>query len=259
MFPNHTEQYYRILSVLELNWEPRKDTAHSRNYHALSLRIEGDADFEYQDQCEHVHKDEILFVPKGMDYTLKANTQEHLFVIHFDTISDYPHEFTVFRPSNIAYYELLFQKMHQIWELKEPGYRFGATALFFQLLERLSLEITQKSPQNSNHKLSDIISYIHSHYTDPTISVAALADLYGSSATYFRRIFTEAYGITPLQYINRLKVNRAKELLSSGYYTVAEAAYATGFSDPKYFSRFVIKETGIAPSKMKGTRNHEQK
>lgn len=259
MFPETAAQYYNILSVLELSWEPRKDTAHSRDYHALSLRIDGDAVFECPDRSIHVGAGEIIFVPKGMDYTLNANTQEHLFVIHFDTIPDIPHEFTVFHPSNTVNYEVLFRKIHQIWQYKQPGYRFGATSLFFQLLEQLSRENAKKEPQSSNDKLSYIIAYIHGHYTDPSLSVATLSGMYGSSSTYFRRIFIDAYGIPPLQYINRLKINRATELLSSGYYTVAEAAYATGFSDPKYFSRFVIKETGIAPSKMKGIQNHEQK
>ena len=252
MFHNNAEQYYHILSVLELSWEPRKDTAHRREYHALSLRMEGDATFECADRSIQVGAGEIIFVPKGMDYTLNAKAREHLFVIHFDTIPDIPHEFTVFRPSNTAGYALLFEKMYQIWQLKRPGYQFAASALFFQLLEQLSIEADRKGHQNDNDKLSHITNYIHSHYTDPTLSVAVLADLYGSSTTYFRRVFTAAYGLPPLQYINRLKVKRAKELLSSGYYSVAEVAYATGFSDPKYFSRFIIKETGTTPSKLKG-------
>lgn len=253
------EQYCRILSVLDLKWDPRKGTAHSREFHALSLRLEGNATFEYADSAVQVGAGEIIFVPKGMDYTLTAHAPERLIVVHFDTIPDIPHEFAVFHPSNTVNYEVLFRKIHQIWQYKQPGYRFGATSLFFQLLEQLSRENAKKEPQSSNDKLSYIIEHIHGHYTDPSLSVAALAGMYGSSSTYFRRIFIDAYGIPPLQYINRLKINRATELLSSGYYTVAEAAYATGFSDPKYFSRFVIKETGIAPSKMKGIQNHEQK
>ena len=259
MFPSQDEQYYRIISVLELNWESRKDSTPPRNFHALSLRINGDATFEYTNQRLHVGAGEIIFVPKGFAYTLNANQREHLFVIHFDMSPDVLHDFTVFRPQISASYEILFRKIYQIWQLKQTGYQFGATSLFFQLLEQLSRENAQKELQSSNDKLSYIIAYIHSHYTDPSLSVATLTNIYGTSSTYFRRVFTEACGVPPLQYINRLKLNRAKELLSSGYYTVAEAAYATGFSDPKYFSRFVIKETGIAPSKMKGIQNHEQK
>lgn len=259
VFLSQEEQYYHILSVLELSWEPRKGTAHSRSFHALSLRIQGNAVFECEDQSIQVGTGEIIFVPKGMDYTLHAKEHEHLFVIHFDMLPDVTQEFTVFRPLNTAEYEILMRKMHQVWQLKEPGYKFKASALFFQLLEQLSKENAQNDLPNGNDKFSYIMTYIHSHYTDPSLSVACLADLYGSSATYFRRVFTEACGVPPLQYINRLKINRAKELLSSGYYSVAEAAYATGFTDPKYFSRFVIKETGIAPSKMKGIQNHEQK
>lgn len=71
------------------------------------------------------------------------------------------------------------------------------------------------------------------------------------SYEYFRRIFENVYGVSPVKYLNKLRIDRAKELLNSGMYTVADAAFQSGFSDISYFSRFFKKETGLSPSEYK--------
>ena len=59
--------------------------------------------------------------------------------------------------------------------------------------------------------------------------------------------FAAVYGVPPLQYIMRMKLDRAKELLSSGK-SVNETAAAIGFTDPNYFTRFFKERTGVTPT-----------
>ena len=54
-------------------------------------------------------------------------------------------------------------------------------------------------------------------------------------------------GVSPLAYINSLKITRAKELLLSGMYTVTEVAFMSGYSDISHFSREFKKSTGVSP------------
>ena len=93
------------------------------------------------------------------------------------------------------------------------------------------------------------VTYIHSKYTEETISIANLAKMCGVSETHFRKIFFNVKGCSPVDYINSLKLSRAKELLNSGMYTVSEVAEQSGFHDESYFSRFFKKQTGLSPSK----------
>ena len=83
------------------------------------------------------------------------------------------------------------------------------------------------------------------------LTMAELAQMCGVSETYFRRIFLNAKGCSPIDYINNLKLSRAKELLGSGMYSISEVAEQSGFHDESYFSRFFKKQTGVAPSKYK--------
>ena len=62
------------------------------------------------------------------------------------------------------------------------------------------------------------------------------------------QLFKKFYGVTPIKYINQLKLKRAKELLYSGMYSVSEAAYHSGFSDLSHFCRFFKKNIGVLPS-----------
>ena len=259
MFPDNSADYCHILSVLELSWEAKREYVPARNYHALSFRIEGDVVFEHDGQIYTASTGELAYVPKGADYVADAKAHERLYVVHFDMPSDAPGEFATYRLTNAAYYEEVLRKMHRIWQRKQTGYRFAAASLFYTILEQMTKENARRENQSGKDKLSDVLEYIHRHYADASMSVATLSELYGSSPTYFRRIFKQTYGILPLQYIHDLRLKRAEELLKSGYYTVAEAAYATGFSDPKYFSRFMKKEKGIAPSKIGGDATYEKK
>ena len=81
-----------------------------------------------------------------------------------------------------------------------------------------------------------------------TFSATELAKRSGFSPSYFRALFKEANGLSPLQYQNQIKINRAKELLLSGEYNVTETAESLGFNNIYYFSRLFKKLTGIPPS-----------
>ncbi len=69
------------------------------------------------------------------------------------------------------------------------------------------------------------------------------------SDTYFRKMFFKVYGKTPLHYINTLRIERAKALLSESGITLEQVAIHSGFSDVKYFSSVFKSYTGISPSK----------
>ncbi len=79
------------------------------------------------------------------------------------------------------------------------------------------------------------------------IDVSTLHTLCYSSPSTFRRLFHAYTGMSPLQYVNHLKIRKATAMLQSGMYTVTETAALLGFSDVYYFSRYYKKQTGHSP------------
>jgi len=91
------------------------------------------------------------------------------------------------------------------------------------------------------------MAYIHEHYTD-SISRTALASHLAVSDRYLTRCFNEEMGITPVTYLNRYRIRKAKELLEKRTFTITEVAQMVGFSDSSYFGRVFREETGVPPS-----------
>lgn len=89
------------------------------------------------------------------------------------------------------------------------------------------------------------------NYTDPELSVQAIAVHAGISEVHLRRIFKSALNTTPTRYINYLRLEKAKNMLISSNYTIAEISLSVGFLDQYYFSRLFKKEIGISPSEYK--------
>ena len=77
--------------------------------------------------------------------------------------------------------------------------------------------------------------------------ISKYAEACNISLTSFRSLFTQKYGMSPLQYRNHLRISRAVAMLQEGSCTVAEAAYASGFDNIGYFCRYYKKITGETP------------
>jgi signal transduction histidine kinase/AraC-like DNA-binding protein len=80
-----------------------------------------------------------------------------------------------------------------------------------------------------------------------TLTRKELADQTGVSENYLSQIFRQELGISPWECLTRLRIQQAKELLTSGEETITHIATRVGFNDSAYFSRVFHKITGMSP------------
>jgi AraC-like DNA-binding protein len=80
------------------------------------------------------------------------------------------------------------------------------------------------------------------------MTLSELAQRSGFSAQHLNRVFQKVLGVTPLQYLARLRMDRAAQLLRDGRFSVAAVAKAVGFDDPYYFSRQFSEHHQTSPS-----------
>lgn len=101
-------------------------------------------------------------------------------------------------------------------------------------------------------RLSERIrEYVQDNYTDCNMNISAIADVLGLSPRYVSRVFKEQTGLTLLNYINDMRIERAKQLLKQTNKTVDEISRETGFANVRTFRRNFQKATGITASDYK--------
>ena len=95
-------------------------------------------------------------------------------------------------------------------------------------------------------KLRRAVEYIHDQMS-AELSVAAIARAVHMSRYHFTRLFKKATGLSPYRYVIEARARKAKELLSSGKFSIADVAHQVGFSDQSHMNRQIKAVFGVTP------------
>jgi AraC-like DNA-binding protein len=126
-----------------------------------------------------------------------------------------------------------------LWEKMELR---GAILMLFSRFMR----VATPHVWTQDERMKKVLDHIH-HHLDHSIDVDQLASVACISKPYLIRLFKREFGTSPVQYINKKKVEKAQLLLFSTDKPVKEIAYVMGFSDHSYFIRLFRKLTGLTP------------
>lgn len=99
------------------------------------------------------------------------------------------------------------------------------------------------------------LDYISLHYAEP-LTLPLVAAQIGLSVNYFSSLFKKEAGVGFVEYLNRVRVERAKELLHSTPMHSYEIALQTGFSEETYFNKVFKRLTGKTPKEYRGLRHN---
>lgn len=97
-------------------------------------------------------------------------------------------------------------------------------------------------------KIGQARRMMESRLSDADFVIESVADELHVSYSWFRKAFKKETGLSPKNYLLRLKLDRAKKFLREGNETIAEIAERLGFESSNYFSVFFKSRTGLAPS-----------
>ncbi len=101
-------------------------------------------------------------------------------------------------------------------------------------------------------RIARALSFAHRHYHE-SISVETLARQAAMSTSAFHRAFKRVTGESPLQYVKKLRLNKARTLLVHQDVAVSDAAFQVGYESPAQFSRDFRRYFGAPPSQARGT------
>lgn len=116
----------------------------------------------------------------------------------------------------------------------------------FQTLADFVKRILEEKEENTNIYILKVKEYVEKNYQKP-IRIKELSDYIHVSPNYLGRIFYVNTGIYLKDYINSVKMEKARELLSFRKYQVSEVAEMVGMEDQRYFSKVFKKTFGVSP------------
>ena len=103
--------------------------------------------------------------------------------------------------------------------------------------------------ENPDEKMTNqLMAYIEEHMADEDLKIDQMAEAVGMSRTVLYGKIKQLMGVSPSDFLRQVRMQRAEQLIAKSKMSIAEVAYAVGFSDPKYFTKCFKKETGKTPS-----------
>lgn len=114
--------------------------------------------------------------------------------------------------------------------------------------EAVSVETMRKMTEipQSYHRVHELLGYLNANYPKE-ISGKTIEREFSCNFDYLNRVFKKTIGKTIFVYLNEIRIQHARELLSTTSMKVAAIAYRVGFQDECYFSKVFKKYTGVSP------------
>lgn len=237
---------FDILEALKITRRKSCFKTKKRDISTLSCRICGSSVFT-QDLTEiKAQSGGALFIPAGSEYTQRSEYEE-IIVIHLKVYGRNFDGIKYYAPAGGHFIPSTFQKIHDEWHSKNPGYQQRCSALLYGLLADIAAQRSQNGKSRIS-KILDSVTYMKTNFAKPDLSVAEIAAVSGISEIYFRKIWATLYDESPARYLTGIRIKFAKALLLETEDTVTEVARLSGFYDSKYFSTKFKKITGKSPS-----------
>lgn len=194
----------------------------------------------------HTPGDSLFYLPKGSTYDVRGSMSGGCYCINFDAdIADAPF---CLSPRKIDDIRHAFRLAETAWRQNERTASVLAMRAIYDCIYQLMKEESRAyMPGKVQALLSPATEYMKEHFTDNSLTVVELATLCNMSEVYFRRLFLNAYGVSPKEYLIEKRLSYAKTLLLSGTLSVSEVALRCGYGEPCHFSREFLRRVGTTP------------
>jgi signal transduction histidine kinase/DNA-binding response OmpR family regulator/ligand-binding sensor domain-containing protein len=93
-----------------------------------------------------------------------------------------------------------------------------------------------------------VMAFMETNMDNAQLTIAEFAEALNLGRSVFTNKLKAILGLTPVEFVQEMRLKRARQLLDTRNFTIMEVAYQTGFNDPKYFSLCFKKYYGMRPS-----------
>ena len=213
----------------------------------------GEAEYDFGDYSIRVSPDNFFYLAKNSGYEIHVYKPSKYICIDFEFEEGQKDRRSAVFQNRSVWLKSEFEKLFRSWNMpsawREPYIYSGVYNLYAE-----ALKTEQKQYAKSNPRLEEITNLIFDHYCESDFCVGSISEKTNLSEMHVRRILKSGLDVSPIEYILHLRLEKAKALLSSSGYSVADVAAAVGISDPYYFSRLFKSKMGMTPLEYRKTR-----
>lgn len=226
-----------------------KRTAHVENRPtwALLMKVSGETVYTCQNKTYLCNQNNVILAPRGCSYEYDSIVAGNFVWLAFG--ASQVHDQLIQIP--VKNCQSLIDNIRKIESLrtnKPAMYHMACLAETYSLLLGLFKNITPKYvPSVNQRKIQPAMDYLVQNYTR-LLTNDELAAQTEFSTSYFRKLFNDVYGTSPLAYQQTLRIGKAKEMLKSNTGSISEIAAALGYANIYDFSRAFKREVGVSPS-----------
>lgn len=151
---------------------------------------------------------------------------------------------------------LVEYSVQQLWTIAETDSLTILTArLFLEELQQTPHESVEPIRSRGEYLIQQAIAYMKEHFTNPDISLQTMSDQLNISTAYLSTLFSQNEGVTFIEYLTNLRMEKAKFLLATTTKKIIDITFEVGYNDPNYFSFIFKKHNQMTP---KTYRNQTQ-
>lgn len=160
---------------------------------------------------------------------------------------------TIKRPAHVyALFLRLYHRMNFGTRDERASCRGVFLELLIELLGRdthyLSLSSQVSTDNHLAYKIQEMLHGVLDSPPKRNLTLASLLAKTGYSYPYLSRLFRKKFGISPLAYLNKIRMDRAKSLLADTLLPINEISREVGMDNAAYFARLFARDSGCSPS-----------
>ena len=241
----------KILAVNRINiTHVHTSMREDRECWAITVKNEGKTVYRAAGREYLSDPDHVCILPMGATYKHSFEELGECYMIEFE--ADYDGESPSVSSFAVSRKHDFVNKMIGIerkWTFKKPAYELSAMSGLYDMFAKLQEK--EQSVYYSSSKydvIAPALKYLEENYANTELSSDELARVSGVSSVYFRRVFAAVFGQPPMQYLQTVRMEKAKDMLSGDYMPVSDIAENVGFKSIYHFSKTFKKITGYTPT-----------
>lgn len=227
---------------------------HSHAFTELFYVRDGRGEFLLEDKIYPISKDDLIIVNPHINHTeiSKGTPPLSYFTVGVEGVCfsfNNQKEYRIFNCRKkeadlLFYFNSLFQELDKQSEGYEKICNYLLHILILQLQRITDSPFELITAQHPSKECAYIKRYLDSNYSE-NITLDHLSALSHLNKYYLSHEFTKYYGISPMNYLSRKRIDVCKELLENTDYGISDIAHLVGFSSQSYLSQSFRKSCGM--------------